>query len=536
MGAYISEGDRVGETYRVVEALASGAYGMVYRARDLELGRAVVLKVLPPADEGTSETASARFRREMKIIEALDHPNIVDLYDFGRGEPGYLYMVLELVEGRTLEQALDAGGVMTLEEALSVTGQIADALEEAHAKGVVHRDLKPANVMLTPGVQTRGVKVLDFGMAKLADKLSGESVADLTREGMLVGTPRYIAPEQAEENGGIGPSTDLYTLGLLLYEMATGQRAVRKGGIREAVSVHVSREPLDLPRADRLPEQIRDLVESMVARDAEDRPSSAAEVARAARSWVGGGDLELGADALLEDRSSVDRSINGFVGADRDPNLGGAGAEPAHAETVAETRPAAGAPEPEADTDRDERDGDGGGGTIEQFPAASESVELELEEASRAEEERADRVESSESASPHDRFGPREERYEWSARDLAAVAAVIPAFVLLSARFYGTGAVVRAVAGLSPTLAAVGAAVWLNRTGRLGEALQLTLWFNVAWILGAHLLGPAALANGLWHDPVWFLAPVEAIPPFGVLADGIESLCRGYAAILTEVV
>jgi serine/threonine protein kinase len=194
--------------YRIERQIGAGGMGQVYRALDTRLDRRVAIKI-------SGEHFSGRFEREARAIAALNHPHICALYDVG---PNYL--VMELIEGDTLATRLLRGALAPVDVA-RYGAQIAAALAEAHARGIVHRDLKPANVMLTRS----GAKVLDFGIAKQAT-VDGET---LTRTGAVIGTPAYMAPEQFQGLSA-GPQTDIYALGLLLHEMATGTRPVRKPG------------------------------------------------------------------------------------------------------------------------------------------------------------------------------------------------------------------------------------------------------------------------------------------------------------------
>ena len=198
--AVLTPGTQLGP-YKIEGPLGSGGMGEVFRAVDTRLGRAVAIKT-------SQEQFSARFDREARAISSLNHPHICTLYDVG---PNYL--VMELCEGETLAARLKRGK-LSIQETLRYGAQIADALAAAHAKGIMHRDLKPGNIMLGKA----GVKVLDFGLAKSPqdDTLTG------TR--MVMGTPAYMAPEQ-REGKECDARTDIYSLGLVLYEMATGKRA-----------------------------------------------------------------------------------------------------------------------------------------------------------------------------------------------------------------------------------------------------------------------------------------------------------------------
>ena len=195
-------GDRLGP-YEILAPIGAGGMGEVYRARDTRLGRDVAIKV-------SNEQFTERFEREARAIAALNHPNICQLYDVG---PNYL--VMELIDGVPLK------GPLPIEKALESAGQILDALDAAHSKGITHRDLKPANILVTK----QGIKLLDFGLAKQSGPLKETDLTQaLTQSGAIVGTLNYMSPEQLQSKEA-DPRSDIFSFGLVLYEMLTGQRA-----------------------------------------------------------------------------------------------------------------------------------------------------------------------------------------------------------------------------------------------------------------------------------------------------------------------
>jgi len=271
----------IGQTvshYRVLRALGAGGMGEVYLAEDTKLGRQVALKVLAH-DSAHDPDRRARFEREARAVAALNHPGIVTIHSVEEHQ-GVLFLTMELVDGRTLSECIPQGG-MTLDQLLKIGIPLTDAIGTAHHRGITHRDLKPANVMI--GHDGR-VKVLDFGLAKQQsqDSFQGETAlvatAHATAEGKILGTVAYMAPEQAEGKP-VDPRSDIFSLGVVLFEMATGQRPF-KGDSNVSLLSAVLRDtpPLVTDLRSDLPRDLGRIVKRCLAKDPEERYQSAKDL------------------------------------------------------------------------------------------------------------------------------------------------------------------------------------------------------------------------------------------------------------------
>jgi len=286
----ISAGTRLGP-YEVIAPLGAGGMGEVWRARDTRLDRSVAIKVLP-AEFATNAELRLRLEREAKTISQFNHPHICTLYDIGH-ENGHDYLVMEYLEGQTLADRIDRGP-LPLEDVIRYGIEIASALERAHAAGIVHRDLKPANVMLTKS----GTKLLDFGLAKTqASVLAPQSSVletehrPLTKEGTILGTVQYMAPEQLEGEEA-GARTDIFALGTILYEMATGRRAFQGKTRTSLIAAIVDRDPPPISSIQPLtPRAFERVVMTCLAKDPNDRWQSAHDV-RLELEWLAEGEAE----------------------------------------------------------------------------------------------------------------------------------------------------------------------------------------------------------------------------------------------------
>jgi len=228
-------GSRIGP-FRIERELGHGGAGIVYLARDTKLNREVAIKSLPPQFANDVKTR-ARFQREAKLLASLNHPNIATIHEELEGTEGQPYLVLEYVPGETLGQRLARGGI-ALHDALAIALEIAEALEAAHAKGVIHRDLKPDNIRITPEGKT---KVLDFGIAKMVGA-AAPALATITEPGHIIGTPGYMSPEQARGEPA-DHRTDIWSFGCVLYEMLTGRCAFPGDTASEALASILKTDP-----------------------------------------------------------------------------------------------------------------------------------------------------------------------------------------------------------------------------------------------------------------------------------------------------
>jgi Tol biopolymer transport system component/predicted Ser/Thr protein kinase len=305
----LAAGSRLGP-YEIVSPVGAGGMGEVYRARDTRLERTVAVKVLP-AHLSKSEEVRQRFEREAKTISQLSHPHICALYDVGNHD-GTEYLVMEFLEGESLADRL-LKGPLPPDQVLRCGIEIADALDKAHRQGVVHRDLKPGNVMLTKS----GVKLVDFGLARFVPPVSGlsgmsvlptQAGTNLTEKGTILGTFQYMAPEQLEGKEA-DARTDIFALGTVLYEMATGQKAFSGPSQATLIAAIIGSQPPPISTIQpMIPPALDRVVRTCLAKDPEDRWQTAHDVMLELK-WVAEGGSQAGVPAPVVARRKSREAI-----------------------------------------------------------------------------------------------------------------------------------------------------------------------------------------------------------------------------------
>lgn len=271
----------IANKYPLIGIIADGGMGSVYRAIQLPVGREVALKVIKNTGDG-SEQVTLRFEREAAVVAKLSHPNTVTLHDFGVSDDGTLYMVMELVSGRPLTDLM-GNQPMPAAQAVDIAASMLDALTEAHKLGLVHRDLKPANVMLaTTSWDEQVVKVLDFGVAKVVGG-DESATSQLTRSGMVCGTPLYMAPEQTGSEG-VDARADIYALGVVLYQCLTGAPPFYSDNLLDLLLAHRQDPPAPMDRRLAVPVELEGIVMKALAKDPADRFPDARSMATALRN------------------------------------------------------------------------------------------------------------------------------------------------------------------------------------------------------------------------------------------------------------
>ena len=275
--------------FRILQKIGSGGMGAVYKALQPAMNRMVAVKILHPKLANRKDLVS-RFRREARAMSHLSHPNTVKVYLYGELDDGSLYIVMEYLEGRNLNQVVRKEGPLPVERAIPVLMQVCGALQEAHLQGIIHRDLKPENIFLsTNGGLKDFPKVLDFGLAKVTERELRPGSIMLTQEGMVFGTPEFMSPEQAQGHT-LDARSDIYSLAVILYEVLTGKLPFDARTPMEYIQLHVTKPPIALDErvaGKTFPPGLGQVIAKALEKKPENRYASAAEFAEALKPFAG---------------------------------------------------------------------------------------------------------------------------------------------------------------------------------------------------------------------------------------------------------
>src|SRR4030095_12416660 len=268
--------------------------GSVYKALQPEMNRMVAVKILHSKLKDRKDLVS-RFRREARAMRHLSHPNTAKVMMYGELDEGALYIVMEYLEGKNLNQIVKREGPLTVERAIPILIQVCGALQEAHELGIIHRDLKPENIFITNTGGLRDyAKVLDFGLAKVTERELRPGSIMLTQEGMVFGTPEFMSPEQAQ-GMTLDRRSDIYSLAIILYEALSGKLPFDARTSMEYIQLHVTKPPIHLDKrvdGKSFPSGLGDVITKALAKEPDDRYDNAAEFADALRPYAPAGALD----------------------------------------------------------------------------------------------------------------------------------------------------------------------------------------------------------------------------------------------------
>jgi serine/threonine protein kinase len=282
--------DILNGSFRILQKIGSGGMGAVYKAMELQNSRMVGVKILHPKLANRKDLVS-RFGREARALSQLSHPNTVRVFLYGELEDGALYIIMELLEGKNLNQTVRSEGPFPVARALPILIQACGALDEAHKAGIIHRDLKPENIFLVQtGTQRDFPKLLDFGLAKVGERQMRPGSVILTQEGMVFGTPEFMSPEQAQGKT-LAPASDVYSLAVILYEVLTGKLPFEAKSAMDYIQMHVTGRPIPLNQrvaGMSFPPLLEQVMDRALAKREQDRFASAADFAAAMQAVLQG--------------------------------------------------------------------------------------------------------------------------------------------------------------------------------------------------------------------------------------------------------
>jgi serine/threonine protein kinase len=275
----------IARKYEIIDLLGAGGMGFVYRAKHLELDKLMAIKILL-LDKPLSDVAYARFKQEAQATGGLDHPNIVRVSDYGQIGEGCPYIVMELLQGQCLDDLITANGRLSVQDALPIFVQLADALAHAHSHGVIHRDLKPSNIMLIIDDKgERQAKIIDFGIAKLSGARA--KAIPLTKPGEIFGSPLYMSPEQCKGNN-LDQRSDIYSLGCAMYEMLVGKPPFVGDTVLATIYMHVNEPPAPINEIAAnavIPEELEKIIRQALHKEPDLRFQSAQELLEALQTF-----------------------------------------------------------------------------------------------------------------------------------------------------------------------------------------------------------------------------------------------------------
>ena len=334
-------GQVLNDRYRIDERISEGGMGTVYRATHVLMDKRVAIKVLHPS-LAADDKIVARFSREARAASRISHPHALNVTDFGESQTGVVFLVMEYLDGKTLKEVIHADGPMPLPRVVEVIRQVSGALDAAHAEGVVHRDLKSDNIMLME-VQNGSdwAKVLDFGIAKIKEPVGGTDPA-LTAPNLIIGTPQYMSPEQCSQASEIDSRSDIYSLGVIIYEMLTGHVPFTGDSPTAIMMKHLQEPPPSvLEERDDLPPQVGMVITSALAKRPEDRFQSAGELSEALASAADGEAPRVVSASATSPGASASETNRIIVPTDSNEPPRGTREEEIDEATVIRARPAA---------------------------------------------------------------------------------------------------------------------------------------------------------------------------------------------------